>query len=208
MPTAPENTFDWLSCPDCEAPCRNRALPAGTELRCMRCGGRLKTSISGHSLQVAWAFATAGLFLVLLANFEPILTFDVVGNTQSNRIFTGVFELIGQGFWPVALLAGFAGMFAPAMHLGAIWYVTAACCLGLRWPHLRRAFRLVEILEPWNLVPVYAIATVVAVVKLKMLGTVAWQQGALWVIALSLCSLFAAQAFNPELVEEKLEVLE
>jgi uncharacterized paraquat-inducible protein A len=77
----------------------------------------------------------------------------------------------------------------------------------VRWPALRAAAKLAETMESWNLVPVYAVATVVAVVKLDMLGAVAWQVGALWVLALSLCSLFAAQFFDRDLVEKRLEEL-
>lgn len=182
-------------------------MPVGAELRCMRCGMSVKTARARHSLQPAWAFATAGLFLVILANAEPIMTFDVAGDTQSNRIVSGVIELAGQGYGPVAALVCFAGILAPALHLAAIWYVASACCLRVPWPHVRRVAGLVEILEPWNLVPVYAIATVVAVVKLDMMGTVDWQAGALWMLALSLCSLFATQAFDRELVGERLEDL-
>lgn len=207
-PSIRNEASEWLSCPDCEAPCRDRKLPSGTELRCGRCGVSVKVASGRHSLQPAWAFASAGLFFVLLANLQPILAFDVAGDTQSNRIVTGVFELFGQGYWPVAGLVCFAGILAPALHLGAVWYVASACCLHCRWPHLRKAVRFAEILEPWNLVPVYAIATVVAVVKLDMLGTVEWQQGALWVLALALCSLLAMQAFDRELIEERLETLE
>jgi hypothetical protein len=44
-------------------------------------------------------------------------------------------------------------------------------------------------------------------VKLDMLGTVAWQPGALWVVALSLCSLLTMQFFDRDLVETRLEEL-
>ncbi len=145
--------------------------------------------------------------MVLLANVEPIMTFDVAGDKQSNHIVSGVIELARQGYGPVAVLVCFAGVVAPALHLAAIWYVASACCLRRRWPAVRRVAVLVEMLEPWNLVPVYAIATVVAVVKLDMMGTVDWKAGALWILALSLCSLCAAQAFDRELVEERLEAL-
>lgn len=202
-----EPAASWLSCPECEAPCRDRALPAGAELRCGRCGGRVKIASGRHSLQPAWAFATAGLLLVILANVEPIMTFDVAGDTQTNRIVTGVFELARQGYGPVAALVGFAGILAPALHLGAIWYVASACCLRQRWPRLRQVAGYAEMLEAWNLVPVYAIATVVAVVKLDMMGTVSWKGGAVWILALSLCSLLAVQTFDRELVEERLEAL-
>lgn len=151
--------------------------------------------------------ATAGLFFIVLANVNPILTFDVAGNTQSNLIISGVISLVGQGYWPVALLVFFAGIAGPTLHLATVWYVSAACCLRKRWPGLQRATNFAEAMEEWNLVPVYAVATVVSVVKLDMLGTVAWQQGALWVLALSLFSLLTVQSFDPGLVEKRLEEL-
>jgi paraquat-inducible protein A len=167
----------------------------------------LKIAKGGHSLQPAWAFATAGLFLAVLANVEPILTFDVAGDVQTNHIVTGAMELVRQGYWPVALLVCFAGIVAPFLHLGSVWYVTSACSLRARWPLLPTAVKFVEIIEPWNLVPVYMVGTIVAVVKLKMLGAVYWQQGALWILALSLCSLLTMQVFDRELVEERLEAM-
>ena len=63
MPNIPENASAWLSCPECEAPCRDRPLPKKAELRCSRCGVRVKVASGRHSLQPAWAFATAGLFV-------------------------------------------------------------------------------------------------------------------------------------------------
>jgi paraquat-inducible protein A len=176
-------------------------------LRCGRCGVTVRKQTGSRSLQPAWALATAGLLLVALANVNAILTFDVAGNTQSNLIVTGVYGLFDQGYWPVAALVFFAGIAGPGLHLAAVWYVATACCLGLRWPGLLRMAKFAEVMESWNLVPVYAVATVVAVVKLDMLGTVAWQQGALWVLALSLCSLLAVQFFDRNLVEERLEEL-
>ena len=145
--------------------------------------------------------------MAILANVEPIMTFDVAGDTQSNHIVSGVVELARQGYGPVAALVAFAGVVAPVLHLTAIWYVASACCLHRRWPAVHRVAALIEMLEPWNLVPVYAIATVVAVVKLDMMGTVDWKAGALWILVLSLCSLCAAEAFDRELVEERLEAL-
>ncbi len=197
----------WIFCPECEAACRDHELPSGTELLCQRCGVRVKKASGLRSLQPAWAFATAGLFFAILANVNPILTFDVAGNTQSNHIVTGVVELSIQDYWPVAALVFLAGMAGPALHLAAVWYVAAACSLSRRWPALRRVAKLAESLEAWNLVPVYAVATVVAVVKLDMLGTVDWQQGALFVLALSLSSLFTVQLFDRSLVEQGLEEL-
>jgi len=182
-------------------------MPPKSALVCQRCGVVVRRQTGERSLQPSWALATTGLFLIVLANVNPILTFDVAGNTQSNLIISGVLDLFGQGYWPVAALVFFAGIAGPALHLASVWYVAAACCLSLRWPGLHRAAKLAEVMESWNLVPVYAVATVVAVVKLDMLGTVAWQTGAFWVLALSLCSLLAVQSFDRGLVEKRLEEL-
>lgn len=207
--SAPSNRAEekWLSCPECEAPCRDRALPSGGGLRCGRCGVLVKRQTKNRSLQGAWALATTGLLLVVLVNVNPILTFDVAGDTQSNLIVTGVIGLAEQGYWPVAALVFFAGMAGPALHLAAAWYVLAACCLSRRWPSLRRAVKFSDVMSSWNLLPVYVVATVVAVVKLDMLGTVEWQQGALWLLLVSLCSLLTMQFFDRNLVESRLEEL-
>jgi paraquat-inducible protein A len=197
----------WISCPECGAACRDRVMPPKAALRCRRCGVLVRKPSGAGALQRAWAFSSAGLLLAVLANANAILTFDVAGNTQSNRIVTGVFGLYDQGYWPVAALVFFAGVAGPVLHLAAVWYVAAACCLARRWPGLHRAAKVAEAMESWNLVPVYAVATVVAVVKLDMLGTVAWQLGALWVVALSLCSLLTVQFFDRDLVERRLEEL-
>jgi paraquat-inducible protein A len=168
---------------------------------------RVKKQRDSHSLQAAWALATAGLMLVIPANVEPVLTFNVAGNTQSNLVVTGVFGLFAQGYWPVALLVFFGAIAAPAIHLAAVWYVLAGCCLGRPWPELVKVSNVADWLESWNLVPVYAIATLVAVVKLDMLGKVEWQRGAIWVVALSLCSLLTVQIFDRQQVESRLEEL-
>lgn len=194
-----------LVCPECEAVCQDQELPMGAELLCGRCGVRVKRNTRLRSLQPAWALSTLGLFFVIWANIEPILTFSVAGNSQSNYIITGVAGLFAQGYGSIASLVFFSAIAAPVLHLGAIWYVSGACCLRRRWPHLERVQHFAERLEPWNLVPVFAIACVVSVVKLDMLGDVDWQIGALWVLALSLCSLFTMQLFAPDLVEEALK---
>lgn len=147
-------------------------------------------------MQSLWALATAGLILVILANVEAVLTFDVAGNTQSNHIFTGIRGLVNQHYAPVAVLVFFGAIAGPALHLGAIWYVASACCLNQRWPGVHRVARLIEKLAPWNLMPVYAVALLVAVVRLDLLGKVDWQQGAFWIVVLSLCSLVIAQYYD------------
>ena len=134
-----------------------------------------------------------GLVLLGLANVYPVMTFHVAGATQSNHIFTGVQGLISQGYAPLAVLVFFSAILAPALSLVLASYVLSARCLGLVWPGDFRLWRVVEWLAPWNLVPVFAVACLVAVVRLDLLGTVSWQQGAFFVVLLSACILALEQ---------------
>ena len=180
-------------------------MPRGAELRCGRCGARIKKQREGNTMQRAWAMATAGGVLLLLANIEPIMTFNIAGNRQSNLVITGIFGLIHQGYWPLSLLVFFSAIAAPAVHLLSVWYVLGACSLRQHWPFSLRALKLAEHLEAWNLVPVYAVAIMVSAVKLEMLGEVEWDRGTLWVVLVSLCSLSVVQMFDRDMAEKRIK---
>lgn len=196
-----ESDSRWLECRLCRSSICDRPLQRGEELRCARCSELVKKAGGAASPQAALALAITGLLLVGLANAFPILSFDVAGNTQSNRIITGVFALRDQGYAPIALLVFFCAIAAPALHFATVAYVALAGCLRVMLPGLRRAAHAAEILESWSLAPVFAIACVVAVVKLDMLGTVNWDSGIAWIALLALCSLSLAQVFDSEAIE-------
>jgi len=205
MQESPLSDQKWTKCPNCEAACLERELSKGEELRCNRCGTCVMEYTGKKTLQPAMALSIAGLFALLLANTSPVLTFDVAGRLQSEFIITGVEELGRQGYWPIAALVFLAGILAPTVHLGSVAYVSTACCVKIRFPGIIPILRLGESAEPWNLIPVYSIATVVSVVKLRMLGGVEWELGARWVLGVALFSLFAQQTFDRRLVMARLE---
>jgi len=184
---------EWDHCHACEAAYRHVGLSAGEKLYCSRCGELLDSGRSETSRQRALALAMTGLVLLVLANVYPVMTFNVAGATQSNHIFTGVQGLISQNYAPLAVLVFFSAILAPALSLVLAIYVLSARCLGRVWPGDFRLWRVVEWLAPWNLVPVFAVACMVAVVRLDLLGTVSWQKGAFFVVLLSLCILALEQ---------------
>lgn len=200
-----ESDAHWLECRLCRASIRDRDLRRGEELRCDRCSELVKKADGGASPQAALALAITGLLLVGLANAFPILSFDVAGNTQSNKIITGVFALRDQGYAPIAALVFFCAIAAPALHFATVAYVALAGCVRAALPGVRGAAHAAEVLEAWSLAPVFAIACVVAAVKLDMLGTVDWKSGIVWIALLALCSLALGQVFDQEAIEEMLQ---
>jgi uncharacterized paraquat-inducible protein A len=186
----------WLVCPRCHAGCRDRALGPGQFLLCGRCGEELKGTGGKRAMQCAWAFSCTGLILTLLANVHPVMSFDVAGSSQENLIFTGVEGLWRQGYGAIAALVFFSAIAAPAAYLAMVFLVCAFCCLGLPGRPAVPLLKLAGALENWNLVPVFAIACLVSVVKLDTLGTVTWESGAAWVALLAVCTLLTVHFFN------------
>ncbi len=192
-------------CPDCSATYDDRLLSCGEELICCSCGKRLKKYYDIFLFQKAWAIVTTCLICFFMANITPIMVFDVSGNTQSNLIITGVLSLWFQGYWPLAILVFFSAILLPLLHLAAFWYLLGSCCMKHHWKGSGIALRCVNILAPWNLMPVFAVATMAAVVKLDQLGTIQWKIGAFWVGLLAIASLVAMRLFDYGAILEYLE---
>lgn len=192
-----------LECGVCGTRAADRTLRKGEMLRCRTCRGTLKRH-AGPSFQPAAAFAFIGLMLVLLANVYPIMVFNVAGNTQDNEIITGILVLVDQGYWPLAALVLFCGLLAPALYFATVAYVALACSRG-GLPGARRALGVARRVEPWSLVPVFAVACFVASVKLNLIGHADWQPGIWWIALLSACSLVLGAVFDDDAAEQKLE---
>lgn len=194
---------DWRECPDCGADYLMRPLAPGELLQCRRCDARLATAKGSASLQSAWALVITALILLVLANVFPVMKFTVAGNSQSNLVITGIEGLVQQGYGPLAALVLFSAVVAPGLYLLMLCYVLASACAGRKWPGVSSAWHWAERLAPWNLVPVFAVACLVAVVRLDLLGTVSWEHGALFIVLLSACCL----ALDRILDRERIEVL-
>jgi paraquat-inducible protein A len=199
--SAPPPDLRWIQCHRCHAPLRDRQLKPHEFLCCGRCGEQIKSAHPGRTMMAAWAFAMAALITLIPANMNPILIFSVAGNYQENLIITGVEGLWMQGFQPLGALVFFSAILAPVFYLLSVSYVSACWSLQMRLPFMGAAFRLVEVLEPWNLLPVFAIACMVSVVKLRTLGTVSWEPGSLWILATAVLTMLAIQCFDRKCAE-------
>lgn len=156
----------------------------------------------------ALAFAIAALITFIPANMNPILIFSVAGNSQENLIITGVEGLWNQGFQPLGALVFFSAILAPFLYLTTVSYVSICWILQQRLPLMGFALRIATALEAWNLLPVFAIACMVSVVKLRTLGIVNWEPGALWILATAVFTMLAMQFFDRKCAELYVEGVE
>jgi uncharacterized paraquat-inducible protein A len=81
------------------------------------------------------------------------------------------------------------------------------CHLRLKTHFAEFFLRVAEIFESWCLLPVFAVACLVSVVKLRTLGSVSWEPGSVWILVSALATFLAMRFFDFRQARERLEAL-
>ncbi len=183
-------------CPECDLLQRKVLLSRGEAARCRRCGAVLYRSFS-QSLDRTAALLFAAAIVFLIANANPIVLLEAQGIQNSTTMFGAVRALMNQGMPIVSLLVFFTAVLAPALEIGAMIYLI----LPLRNGHVpvgfSLIFRIVHAIKHWNMVEVFMLALLVALVKLSMFADVV-PALALWSYAVFTVLLTAAwTCFDP-----------
>ncbi len=92
-----------IECHDCGLFLRAKALPERSTANCPRCGAGLYRR-TNRGIDHAIALSIAGVLLFAIANIFPFMTFKLEGREQVSTLITGVWEFLGQGLWPLAVL--------------------------------------------------------------------------------------------------------
>jgi paraquat-inducible protein A len=185
------------SCRSCDLRQSYGPLPPGAAAQCRRCGDVLFRR-PRVGLDVALALALTALFLFLLANAYPLVTFELAGRSQSGRLVSGVVGLYQEGYWELAALVGFTTIVAPLLYLLGLLYVLIPLTLGRRYRAMAPVFRAVVALAPWAMMEVYTLGILVALIKLGDFGQVV-PGVALYAF---FCLTFAVAATNAHLDRE------
>jgi paraquat-inducible protein A len=201
MDSAVESLF---ACENCDQLHRRLTLGRGEKAICQRCGDRLYGSEIG-SLERTLALNIAALALFVIANVMLFLHVSMEGRVQTNRILSGVTDLIGFDFMPLATLIFFTTMLAPLLKILATLYAVSAALLRRHFPGVAGAMRTAEVLSTWSMLEVYLLAVLVTVGKLSMMASVDLRVGSYAFFALILISTAANSALESEAVWSRLE---
>ena len=186
-------------CPECDLLQNAPPLAAGSVVRCARCSFTLHRA-RANSLDHTLALTLAGLVLFVIANSFPFLSFQMQGQITETTLSTGVFSLIEQGKWEVALVVLFTSILAPGLQLALLVSVLLPLKAGRFSPWLAQPFRLFRHLLPWGMMDVFLIGILVSVVKLTDMATIV-AGVSLFAFVVLIFVLAAAQSLlDPELV--------
>ena len=168
--TSPPKAPALIECHECGLFLRPKPIPTRSAAKCPRCGAGLYRR-TDRGIDHAIALSIAGVLLFAIANVFPFMTFKLEGREQVSTLITGVWEFLGQGLWPLAVLVLACTIVIPLVRILGTLAVLIPVRYGLRVRGLGRLFRIVEIMRPWAMMEVFMLGVLVAYVKLTDLAT-------------------------------------
>ncbi|WP_116791719.1 paraquat-inducible protein A [Achromobacter dolens] len=161
-----------IECEHCASIYRRHPLEPGETANCARCGTIL-WRYSGLTLSNWLALAIAALIVFGVANAYPVASMSVQGMVQQASLLDAIDITWRQGHYVVAVMTGLAGFVLPLFQLIVLLWVLGPLSRGVEPAEFRGAMRLLGLLRPWCMVPVFLLGVLVAVVKLAGMAAVA-----------------------------------
>lgn len=189
-----------VCCPTCGLVQRQDApLPPGTSARCARCSFTIHRR-KPDSRNRTFCFALAALILYFPANIFPIVETDYWGMQEKTTIFQGIMGLFQQGNYLVGSLVFTTSILTPALKILGLLFLSAT----LPWPRWKRfrtwVFRIIRIIDPWNMLEVTLLAMLVSIAELGEVATVHPGAGVFSFAAVVVLTICATVTFDTRLI--------
>lgn len=151
-------------------------------------------------LALTKALVVSGLVFYIPANILPVMTITITGDLEPLTILGGVQELADSGLMPVALLVFCASIVIPFLKLACMcWLLMLHGSSRQRVPRMK-AFQILHQIGTWSMIDIFLLSVLAAVGQLGILASVVPQPGILFFTAVLLCTLFAADIYEPRMI--------
>jgi paraquat-inducible protein A len=148
------------------------------------------------------ALIIAGYLLYIPANLLPVTTLQGVGGDEHHTIMSGVFELIHNDLWPLALIVFLASIVLPLVKLLSLTWMLIA--VRRRSPTLLRTrtwlYRTIDAVGRWSNIDVFMGSVLAALLQFGALTTVRAQSGLVAFAAVVVITMIATATFDSRLM--------
>jgi paraquat-inducible protein A len=206
-PTGQDDASDWAMCAVCGLLVECQASAALVVApRCPRCASAVHAR-KPNSIARAWALVLAGFVLYIPANLLPVLTIIRFGRDRASTILGGVHELFAADMWPLALVVLLASVIVPLFKLGGLsWLLVSVQRKSTRNLVQRtHLYRTIDAIGRWANIDIFAISTLVALVRFGSITSIEPELGAAIFAAVVAVTMLAAGAFDPRLLWDAAE---
>lgn len=171
----------------------------GMVVKCARCNFQIFHR-RPDSRSRTLAFSLAAAILYFPSNLYPIVNAEYQGQFVQTTIFQGIKSLWQGGQYFIASLVFCTSMFTPALKIMGLIFIT----LTLDWERFQKTrawiYKLIRIIDPWNMLEVFLLAICVSMVEMGEVATVHPGRGVFSFAAVVVLTLFATFTFDPRLL--------
>lgn len=163
--TSLEQSQKHLSiCHDCDVLLRIPELNKSEKVICPRCGALLD---QGHgNINQLLPLTLTGFILFILANLFPLLTMNANGQLVDSSLLSATVALwIGDQRF-LSILVFITTFLTPLIQLLAYAWLLIPMSFGKIWPLSDSVLRLSHHSVPWNMMEIFLLGFIIAVVKL------------------------------------------
>lgn len=172
------NTANLVICEYCDAVHARAPLRREETAYCQHCGSELYRH-PRLDLNVMTALTVASAIMFIIANCYPIMALDMQGLSNQATLWETLMFTLDSNVGPIAVLAAASAFFFPLIQILLFAYVLIPLQRGRKPAAFIGAMHALRQLQPWSMVEVFMLGTVVSVVKLTAVADVAPQTG-LW----------------------------
>lgn len=151
-------------------------------------------------LHLAKGLIAAGLVFYIPANILPVMTITITGDVEPLTILGGVQELADSGLGPIAALVFCASIVIPFLKLVCMCWLIMLHGSGQYRMQRMKAFQILHQIGTWSMIDIFLLSVLAAVGQLGILASVQPQPGMIFFTAVLLCTLFAADIYEPRMI--------
>lgn len=151
------------------------------------------------------ALSLAGLLLFIPANILPILTLEMLGQSNVSTSVQGIVVMTYEGYWWMGFIVAFCSIVAPLLKLLLLTGISTGYLLHWKGALLSSWTKWYQHLNEWGMFDVYMLGILVSYIKLRNDGDLIPGVGLLCFIALLLVVSGCASAFDAQQVWAKVD---
>jgi len=188
-----------VACQTCGLVQQVDEVPKNSVAKCARCNFKLFHRLANSRTRTL-VFSLAALILYFPANLYPIITADYQGQHTKTTVYQGIKALYEHKQYFISGLVFCTSIFTPALKIIGLLFITLT--LGSTRSKKARAwiYKIIRVIDPWNMLEVFLLAIGVALVELGQVATVHPGRGVFSFAAVVVLTLLATLSFDPRLL--------
>ncbi|MCG4454301.1 MULTISPECIES: paraquat-inducible protein A [unclassified Pseudomonas] len=194
---------ELIACHECDLLMRRPQLADGERAECPRCGYELysqRTQVVRRSL----ALVLAALMLYIPANFLPIISLNLLGQTSEDTVWSGVVNLYQSDMQSVAVVVFLCSMAVPLLKLLCQLLVLLSIAWNIGRGYGLLFYRIYHHLRDWGMLEVYLMGILVAIVKLADIADLSLGIGLVCFVGLLLVQVWLEVTMTPHQIWQAL----